>query len=52
VASAFLGRHTDAASLASPGHLLPVKVLVDDSVGDNPIHQHDGFFYALVQKHK
>jgi 16S rRNA (cytosine967-C5)-methyltransferase len=50
VASAFLGRHTDATSLPSPGHLLPAKVPVEGGVGDNPSHQHDGFFYALFQK--
>jgi 16S rRNA (cytosine967-C5)-methyltransferase len=52
VASAFLARHTDATSLPSPGHLLPAKAPVNGDVGDNPSHQHDGFFYALFQKQK
>lgn len=37
---AFLARHTQARLLPSPGHLLP----------SHPQSEHDGFFYALLQK--
>lgn len=39
----FLAHNTDARLLPSPGHLLP-------GGGHNPSGDHDGFFYALLQK--
>ena len=47
---AFLARNSQAKLLASPGHLLPgvsvgTQALVDNSSGD-----HDGFYYALLEK--
>jgi 16S rRNA (cytosine967-C5)-methyltransferase len=45
----FLARNTDALLLPSPGHLIPVISGKRDMVTDNP-GEHDGFFYALLQK--
>lgn len=47
---AFLAGNGQAKLLASPGHLLPgmdaqPRALVDNSLGD-----HDGFYYALLEK--
>jgi 16S rRNA (cytosine967-C5)-methyltransferase len=36
--------------LPSPGHLLPAAVQSETKVGDNLVHDHDGFFYALLEK--
>ena len=47
---AFLARHTDAALLASPGHLWPGQAGQPGSVPDNLSGEHDGFFYALLHK--
>lgn len=47
---AFLAHNTDAALLPSPGHLLPRSNLVQGVVADNPLGDHDGFFYALFEK--
>jgi len=47
---AFLARNTTAASLPAPGHLIPGKAAKHDSVSDNPLGDHDGFFYALLEK--
>jgi 16S rRNA (cytosine967-C5)-methyltransferase len=45
----FLAHNTDATLLPSPGHLIPVISSKQDTVTDNP-EEHDGFFYALLQK--
>jgi 16S rRNA (cytosine967-C5)-methyltransferase len=52
--TSFLRHHPDATLTPSPGHLLPVSALDSVKAVDNP-HQdgtidHDGFFYALLQK--
>ena len=47
---AFLAHNTDARLLRSPGHLLPQSGEFDHGVPDNPLGDHDGFFYALLQK--
>jgi len=47
---AFLAHNTDAALLPSPGHLLPRSSAVQGVVADNPLGDHDGFFYALFEK--
>jgi 16S rRNA (cytosine967-C5)-methyltransferase len=45
----FLAHNTDAMLLPSPGHLIPAISGKQDTVTDNP-EEHDGFFYALLQK--
>lgn len=47
---AFLARHKDARLLPSPGHLLPGMGIKGETVPDNQSGEHDGFFYALLQK--
>jgi len=47
---AFLQRNTDAVFLPSPGHLIPGQVPQGLPVGDNPLGEHDGFYYALLEK--
>lgn len=46
----FLAHNTDAVLLPSPGHLIPSIGAAPASVPDNPEGDHDGFFYALLQK--
>jgi 16S rRNA (cytosine967-C5)-methyltransferase len=48
---AFLAHNTDATLLPSPGHLIPVNQEKHAAVPDNRSADHDGFFYALLQKH-
>jgi 16S rRNA (cytosine967-C5)-methyltransferase len=48
---AFLAHNTDATLLPSPGHLIPANQGKHVTVPDNRIADHDGFFYALLQKH-
>jgi len=45
----FVGRHPDAHWLPSPGHLLP-GAGEPAKLGDNPPHDHDGFFHAVLEK--
>jgi 16S rRNA (cytosine967-C5)-methyltransferase len=47
----FVAHNTDAVRLPSPGHLLPTGGHAPGAVPDNPAGDHDGFFYALLQKH-
>lgn len=47
---AFLDRMPDAILQPSPGHLLPHSGLRQENMSDNQIHNHDGFYYALLQK--
>ena len=47
---AFLTHNTDARLLPSPGHLLPQSGVNARGVPDNPLGDHDGFFYALLEK--
>lgn len=47
---AFLAHNTDARLQASPGHLLPQSGANARAVPDNPSGDHDGFFYALLEK--
>ena len=44
----FLGTQGDALSLPAPGHLLPGGT--PQGLYDNLGHDHDGFFYALLEK--
>lgn len=46
----FLAHNTDAVLLPSPGHLMPQNVAKADAVPDNGHRDHDGFYYALLQK--
>ncbi len=47
---AFVARHTDAHLTAAPGHLLPQFGADRDGVQDNWPGDHDGFYYALLEK--
>jgi len=47
----FVQHNTDALILTSPGHLTPSNVLSDPSLRDNHMGEHDGFYYALLEKH-
>jgi 16S rRNA (cytosine967-C5)-methyltransferase len=47
----FLQHNTDATILPSPGHLTPSNVTTEPSLRDNRMGEHDGFYYALLQKH-
>jgi 16S rRNA (cytosine967-C5)-methyltransferase len=46
----FLAHHKDAALLPSPGHLLPQSTPQPHRLLENHLGEHDGFFYALLQK--
>lgn len=47
---AFLARNSQAQLLPSPGHLIPGIRAQGDALPDNGAGDHDGFFYALLQK--
>lgn len=47
---AFLERHTDASVGAAPGHLLPGLAGQGGQFNDNDPGEHDGFFYACLDK--
>jgi 16S rRNA (cytosine967-C5)-methyltransferase len=46
----FLANNSDAILCPSPGHLLPRVSVLGEVVPDNPLGDHDGFFYALLEK--
>lgn len=46
----FLVHNTDAILLRSPGHLIPQNAAKTGAVPDNRVGDHDGFYYALLQK--
>ena len=46
----FLANNTQATLLPSPGHLLPHNGANGDAVPDNLACDHDGFYYALLEK--
>jgi len=46
----FLKHNTEAALLPSPGYLLPVSATNGRVVPDNLAGDHDGFYYALLEK--
>ena len=50
VIEAFLARNTEASLQPSPGHLIPSVAPAGLSVGDNPLGEHDAFYYALLEK--
>ena len=47
----FVAHHTDALFLPSPGHLLPQGGVEATVFPDNLIREHDGFYYAILEKH-
>ena len=46
----FVARHTDALLQPSPGHLLPQGEAAAGVLPDNLTRDHDGFYYALLEK--
>jgi 16S rRNA (cytosine967-C5)-methyltransferase len=46
----FLRYNTQASLLPSPGHLLPLDATNTGVVPDNRAGDHDGFYYALLEK--
>ena len=46
----FVAHHTDALLMPSPGHLLPQSGASDAVCPDNLLREHDGFYYALLEK--
>ena len=46
----FLAHHTGALLMPSPGHLLPQKGSERSVFPDNLMREHDGFYYALLEK--
>ena len=50
VIDSFLQRNTDAQFCPSPRHLIPGGGLSGRPVGDNALGEHDGFYYALLEK--
>jgi 16S rRNA (cytosine967-C5)-methyltransferase len=47
---AFLDNNSNATLLPSPGHLLPGHAVQWPGLVDNPTREHDGFYYALLEK--
>lgn len=47
---AFLARHRDARALPADGSLWPRSAAPGGAVLDNAAYDHDGFFYALLEK--
>ncbi|MES2192195.1 MAG: 16S rRNA (cytosine(967)-C(5))-methyltransferase RsmB [Pseudomonadota bacterium] len=48
----FVAHHTDARLMPSPGHLLPQNKASGTVLPDNLLREHDGFYYALLEKQK
>ncbi|MFZ4623096.1 MAG: 16S rRNA (cytosine(967)-C(5))-methyltransferase RsmB [Rhodoferax sp.] len=48
--TAFLADHAQALMLPSPGHLLPPDNADKSAPRDNHADDHDGFYYALLEK--
>jgi 16S rRNA (cytosine967-C5)-methyltransferase len=46
----FVAHNTEAVLRPSPGHLMPQSGANEDAVPDNLVGDHDGFFYALLEK--
>lgn len=46
----FLAHNTEAVLRPAPGHLLPQSRAKADAVPDNQEGDHDGFYYALLEK--
>lgn len=48
--AAFVAHNNEALLLPSPGHLMPQSAGKDGGLRDNLDGDHDGFYYALLQK--
>ena len=48
--AAFMARQRDAVQMPAPGHLLPQCSAGDAVFPDNLMREHDGFYYALLEK--
>ena len=48
----FLAHHKDACLMPSPGHLLPQSSVPGPVFPDNLQREHDGFYYALLEKQR
>ena len=48
--AAFMTRQGDAVQMPAPGHLLPQGGAGDAVFPDNLMREHDGFYYALLEK--
>ncbi len=48
----FVTHHKDARLMPSPGHLLPQNGAAGTVLPDNLLREHDGFYYALLEKQK
>jgi 16S rRNA (cytosine967-C5)-methyltransferase len=48
--NAFLARNISAKLLPSPGYLLPGVDVQTPASTDTPLGDHDGFYYALLEK--
>ena len=46
----FVTHHKDAAMRPAPGHLIPQSAAGGEGLPDNVEGDHDGFFYALLEK--
>ncbi len=46
----FVTHHKEARAMPSPGHLLPTSGDGETAMPDNLNGEHDGFFYAILQK--
>ncbi len=46
----FLAHHKEAHLMPSPGHLLPQSGVAGPVFPDNLLREHDGFYYALLEK--
>lgn len=46
----FIASHKNVVLLPSPGHLIPKSAADPGFVADNALTNHDGFFYALLEK--
>lgn len=49
-AKLFISNNKNAMLRPSPGHLIPKNSAKKDTVTDNSLTNHDGFFYALFEK--
>ena len=47
----FVAHHSDARLMPSPGHLLPQSSASVTGIRDNLMREHDGFYYAVLEKH-
>jgi 16S rRNA (cytosine967-C5)-methyltransferase len=46
----FLAHNTDARLRPSPGHLMPLAPGNQPGLPDNWLGDHDGFYYAVLEK--